>query len=69
MENKFSLHLRKTKSILFGSKIKKKKVEIFDVKCGNGTIKEVNCANYLRVQIDNDLSKNSIVKDIKKGKF
>ena len=44
-------------------------METFDVKCGNWTIKEVNCVIYLRVQIDNDLSRNSIVKDIKKGKF
>ena len=64
MDNKLSLHLGKTESILFGSKRKLKKVESFDVKCGNESIKHVNSVKYLGVQIDNDLSGNSIVKDI-----
>ena len=64
MDNKLSLHLGKTESILFGSKRKLKKVESFDVKCGNESIKHVNRVKYLGVQIDNDLSGNSIVKDI-----
>ena len=64
MDNKLSLHLGKTESILFGSKRKLRKVESFDVKCGNETIKHVNSVKYLGVQIDNDLSGNSIVKDI-----
>ena len=66
MDNKLSLHLGKTESILFGSKRKLKKVESFDVKCGNESIKHVNSVKYLGVQIDNDLSGNSIVKDIVK---
>ena len=66
MDNKLSLHLGKTESILFGSKRKLRKVESFDVKCGNETIKHVNNVKYLGVQIDNDLSGNSIVKDIVK---
>ena len=64
MDNKLSLHLGKTESILFGSKRKLKKVESFDVKCDNKSIKHVNSVKYLGVQIDNDLSGNSIVKDI-----
>ena len=64
MDNKLSLHLGKTESILFGSKRKLKKVESFDVKCGNESIKHVNSVKYLGVQIDNDLSGNSIVKNI-----
>ena len=44
-------------------------METFDFKCVNETIKEVNCVKYLRVQIDYDLSGNSIVKDNKIGKF
>ena len=66
MDNKLSLHLGKTESILFGSKRKLKKVESFNVKCGNESIKHVNSVKYLGVQIDNDLSGNSIVKDIVK---
>ena len=64
MDNKLSLHLGKTESILFGSKRKLKKVESFDVKCGDITIKHVTSVKYLGVQIDNDLGGNSIVKGI-----
>merc|ERR1711874_804384 len=64
MDNKLSLHLGKTESILFGSKRKFKKVESFDVKCGDTTIKHVTSVKYLGVQIDNDLGGNSIVKGI-----
>ena len=64
MDNKLSLHLGKTESILFGSKRKLKKIESFDVKCGDITIKHVNSVKYLGVQIDNDLGGNSIVKGI-----
>ena len=41
-------------------------MDSFDVKCGNETIKHVNSVKYLGVQIDNDLSGKSIVKDIVK---
>merc|ERR1712082_81996 len=40
------------------------KVECFDVKCGDITIKHVTSVKYLGVQIDNDLGGNSIVKGI-----
>ena len=55
MDNKLSLHLGKTESILFSSKINLKKLISFDVKCGIETIKHVNNVIYLRVQINNDL--------------
>ena len=64
IDNKLLLHLSKTKSILFGSKRKLKKVETFDVKCGNETIKHVNSVKCLGLQIDNNLLGKSIVKDI-----
>ena len=40
-------YLGKIESILFGSKRKLKKVESFDVKCGDITIKHVTSAKYL----------------------
>ena len=66
MDNKLSLHLGKTESILFASKRKLKRIESFDVKCGNETIKHVNSVKYLGLQIDNDLAGNSIVDEIVK---
>ncbi|CAL4065468.1 unnamed protein product [Meganyctiphanes norvegica] len=64
MDNKLSLHLGKTESILFGPKKKLNKVESFEVKCGNETIKHVKSVKYLGLQIDNDLSGKSIVNEI-----
>ena len=58
------MHLGKTKSILYGSKRKLKKVETFDVKWGNETIKHVNSVKCFWLQIDNNLLGKSIVKDI-----
>ena len=66
MDNKLSLHLGKTESILFASKRKLKRMESFDVKCGNETIKYVNSVKYLGLQNDNDLAGNSIVDEIVK---
>ena len=54
----------KTTSILFGSKRKLKRVESFEVRCEEKMIKQVNSVNYLGVQIDDDMSGNSIVKEI-----
>ena len=62
MDNKLSLHLGKTESILFGSKRKFKKVESFDVKCGDIAIKRVTSVKYLGLKIDIDPGSNSIVK-------
>ena len=38
MDNKLSLHLGKTESILFGSKRKLRKITSFEVKCNNEVI-------------------------------
>ena len=64
MDNKLSLHLGKTESILFGSKRKLKKVTSFEVKCNNEVIQNVNSVKYLGLQIDNDLAGDNIVKGI-----
>ena len=66
MDNKLSLHLGKTESILFGSKRKLKNVETFEVRCGQEIIKHVNSVKYLGIEIDDDLSGNNIVNEITK---
>ncbi|CAL4138853.1 unnamed protein product, partial [Meganyctiphanes norvegica] len=47
MDNKLSLHLGKTESILFGTRRKLKRVESFEVKCGNEIVMHVNTVKYL----------------------
>ena len=56
--------LGKTESILFGPNKNISKVESFEVKCGNETIKYVKHVKYLGLQIENDLSGKSIVNKI-----
>ena len=63
-DNKLSLHLGKTESILFGSKRNLRKVENFPVKCENKSVKHVNSVKYLGVQLDNDLCGKSIVNNV-----
>ena len=64
MDNKLSLHLGKTEAILFGSKRILRNVESFKIRCGEEIIKRVKSAKYLGVQIDENLSGDSIVKEI-----
>ena len=64
IDNKLSLHLGKTEAILFGSKRKLRKVTSFAVKCDNKIIQNVKSVKYLGIQIDEDLSGDSIVKEI-----
>ncbi|CAL4122815.1 unnamed protein product [Meganyctiphanes norvegica] len=64
MDNKLSLHLGKTESILFRSNKKINKVESFEEKCGNETINHVKSVKYFGLQIDNDLTGKSFVNDI-----
>merc|ERR1712081_62848 len=56
IDNKLSLHLGKTESILFGSKRKLRKVNSFVVRCGQIKVTIVKSVKYLGLQIDNDLS-------------
>ena len=64
LDNKLSLHLGKTEAILFGSKRKLKNVESFEIRCGEEIIKHVKSVKYLGVQIDENMSGDSIVKEI-----
>ena len=61
IDNKLSLHLGKTESILFGTKRKLALVNEFEVKCNNVAIKSVNSVQYLGIKLDNNLSGESIV--------
>ena len=66
MDNKLSLHLGKTEAMIFGTKRKLKKVESFEVKCGNIKINNVNEVKYLGLQIDDNLSGEAAVKNVLK---
>ena len=64
LDNKLSLHLGKNEAILFGSKRKLRNVESFKIRCGEEIIKHVKSVKYLGVQIDENMSGDSIVKEI-----
>jgi hypothetical protein len=55
-ENKLSLHLGKTESILFGTKRKLKKVSSLKVKCNNVILEAKTSVKYLGATLDQDLS-------------
>ena len=66
IDNKLSLHLGKTVSILFGSKNKIKKADNFKVLCEGKQIESATSVKYLGVSFDQQLSgeliANSIIK-------
>ena len=67
VDNKLSLHLGKTESIIFGPKRKLQQAEeLFCVKCNNHTIGVQRCIKYLGIFIDNLLSGEDIVNCIVK---
>ena len=64
IDNKLSLHLGKTESILFGTKKKLASVNNFNIQCNNTSIKTVKNVSYLGLTLDNTLSGDSIVTNI-----
>lgn len=66
VDNKLSLHLGKTESILFGSKRKLNKAGIFSVTCNGETIQSSKSANYLGVILDASLTSDSIAENVLK---
>ena len=64
VDNKLSLHLGKTESILFGTKRKLALVNEFKVNCNNVEIKSVDNVQYLGIKLDNNLAGESIVLNI-----
>ena len=66
IDNKLSLHLGKTESILFGSKKKLREAHEFKVKCDDTIIINVKKVKYLGLILDENLSGESIVHNILK---
>ena len=66
IDNKLSLHLGKTEAILFGTRYKLNNVNSFEVICNNEVIQNVKNVKYLGLQLDEELSGESIVKEITK---
>ena len=54
-DNRLSLHVGKTESILFGTPRKLKGID-FIVKCGNAVVKRVTLVKYLAVILDQNLN-------------
>jgi hypothetical protein len=66
VDNKLSLHLGKTKCMLFGSNRKLKKVKSFSVLCNDHEIPSQENVKYLGLTIDNLLNGEAIVESIVK---
>ena len=66
VDNKLSLHLGKTESILFGSKGKLKRSTDFTVQCDGTAVKRVQSVKYLGVFLDVHLNGSAHVADVLK---
>ena len=64
IDNKLSLHLGKTEAILFGTKRKLNYVQDFSVKYNGKTINNSSSVKFLRVNLDNSLSGESIASNV-----
>ena len=64
VDNKLSLHLGKTECILFGSRIKLRKVQNFRIECNGHSIQAQTSVKYLGVNLDNFLSGEAIANSI-----
>ena len=64
VDNKLSLHLGKTESIIFGTKRKLALIDNFQVKCDNVIIKSVEHVQYLGITLDNNLSGESLISNV-----
>ena len=56
IDNKLSLHIGKTESIVFSSKRKHKEKEGFSIKCGESLVNQVHSVRYLGMMLDDCLS-------------
>ena len=63
-DNKLSLHLGKTESILFGSKQRLSKSESIDVTCDGQILASKSCVKYLGATLDQSLSGSQIADNI-----
>ena len=64
IDNKLSLHLGKTESILFGSKIRLSRVDKFEVSCDGNIINPTHSVKYLGITLDENLCGDSIAKSV-----
>ena len=64
VDNKLSLHVGKTECLLFGSKIKLKRVSGFHVHCDGREVQRVFFAKYLGVLLDENMSGSSHVPNV-----
>ena len=64
VDNKLSIHLGKTESILFGTRSKLAKVNKLNIRHGNHVIEQKQSVTYLGVTLDNILSGKSMVDNI-----
>ena len=64
IDNRLSLHLGKTETILFGSKRRLRSFNKLSVKCNNVDIKSTSNVTYLGEIIDQDVSGESMAKDV-----
>ena len=64
IDNKLSLHLGKTESILFGTKIRLSRAEKFEVTCDGKIINPTNSVKYLGITLDEDLSSESVATSV-----
>ena len=67
VDNKLSLHLGKTESILFGSKQRIKSNSTVDITCNDTIIKPISSVKYLGATIDQTLSFDSMARSVKKS--
>jgi len=66
VDNKLSLHLGKTESILFGSKIILRKSAELNVQCNDTNVRPKSTVKYLGPEIDHYQEKIWLVRSLKK---
>ena len=64
VDNKLSIHLGKTESILFGTSTKLAKINKLNIRYGDHVIEQKQSVKYLGVTLDNTLSGKSMVESI-----
>lgn len=64
VDNKLSLHLGKTESILFGSKHRLRSNSSLDIKCNGTNIKPTSSVKYLGATIDQSLSFDAMARSV-----
>ena len=66
IDNKVSLHMGKAECVLFGSKRKLRKIDNFSIECNGHTIKAQRSVKYFGLNLDDQLTGETIVNSIVK---